>query len=198
MNFFGHALTAAWADPDPRFALGAMLPDFATMAGVRQPDPDDPAIGAGVAWHHRTDAAFHECADFSALIDRGRAALLASAVGRGPALAASHVGIELLLDGELCADARVVDHYRAALACRAALVPAIRAVVDRLAAAGAPHWYRDPDEVTRALLRILGRRPRLALAPADLGAVRRWLGEVQPQVRDAVPSLLAELSGRLR
>jgi hypothetical protein len=203
MNFVGHALAATWVDTDPRFALGAMLPDFASMAaagGPRVPLGDDhgPVVQAGIAWHHRTDHAFHGCAAFLELTDVGTAALRDAGLGRGAALAAAHVGVELLLDGELCHDPDLVRHYHDALASDAELTPPLRAVVRRLGEIGTPHWYRDTAEVAARLFRILGARPRLAIAPEQLDALRGWLCSVQPAIRDATPGLLAELRSRLR
>lgn len=101
MNFFGHATVAAWRDPrDPRFLLGAMLPDFASMCGARlaveQPDPE---IAAGVALHHLTDAIFHRAPVVVGLFRDAEVRLEARGVRKGPRRAAAHVGVELLLDG---------------------------------------------------------------------------------------------------
>ena len=35
MNFFGHSAVASWADTDPAFVLGSMLPDFESMLRAR-------------------------------------------------------------------------------------------------------------------------------------------------------------------
>jgi hypothetical protein len=155
-------------------------------------------VQAGIAWHHRTDHAFHGCAAFLELTDVGTAALRDAGLGRGAALAAAHVGVELLLDGELCHDPDLVRHYHDALASDAELTPPLRAVVRRLGEIGTPHWYRDTAEVAARLFRILGARPRLAIAPEQLDALRGWLCSVQPAIRDATPGLLAELRSRLR
>lgn len=202
MNFVGHALAATWVDADPRFALGAMLPDFASMAAaggprVRLGDDHGPEVQAGIAWHHRTDHAFHGCPAFVELTDAGTAALRRAGLGRGPSLAAAHVGVELLLDGELCHDAALVRHYHGALACDAELAPPLRAVVRRLAEIGTPHWYRDTAEVAARLFRILGARPKLAIATEELDALGEWLRAVQLDVRDATPGLVADLRARL-
>jgi hypothetical protein len=39
MNFFGHAKVALWRGDAAGFVLGAMLPDFASMAGTRSSRP---------------------------------------------------------------------------------------------------------------------------------------------------------------
>ncbi|MBC8068509.1 MAG: hypothetical protein IAG13_09260, partial [Deltaproteobacteria bacterium] len=115
MNFLGHAAAARWHSSDPRFVLGAMLPDFAHMAGIRGVRPRDDVTAAGVAFHHRTDAAWHGCASFHVLSHAGTERLQGDGVGRGPALALGHVAIELLLDGVLADDRELTDDYAAAL-----------------------------------------------------------------------------------
>lgn len=112
-------------------------------------------------------------------------------------MAAAHVGVELLLDGELCHDPGLVRHYHGALTCDAELAPPLRAVVRRLAEVGTPHWYRDTAEVATRLFRILGARPKLAIAAEELDALGTWLRAVQADVRDAAPGLVAELRARL-
>lgn len=203
MNFVGHALAATWIDDDPRFALGAMLPDFASMAaaaGGPRPvlgDQRGAEVQAGIAWHHRTDHEFHGCAAFVRLTDVGTRSLRDAGLDRGPALAAAHVGIELLMDGELCLDATLVEHYHRALTSDAELSPGLRDVVRRLESFGTPHWYRDTVEVELRLFRILAARPRLAIADDRRAALRAWLGAVQQDVRDALPGLLVDLRSRL-
>ena len=99
MNFVGHAMAACWEQDDPRFVLGAMLPDLAPMCGARMDAVIDAVIAAGVACHHRVDAAFHQCEAFASLCGQARGRLHAAGLARGPVLAAAHVGVELLLDG---------------------------------------------------------------------------------------------------
>ena len=46
MNFFGHALAASWRSREPGFALGSMLPDFASMCGMRLDGASDAVTAA--------------------------------------------------------------------------------------------------------------------------------------------------------
>lgn len=202
MNFLGHAYAARWHDCDPRFVLGAMLPDLATMAGVRRPVAHDPVITAGIAFHHRTDAAFHDSPTFERLTHAGSRALQDAGIARGPALAASHIAIELLLDASLAEDAPLVADYAAAL--RSDLVlgddahtSALAKVCARLNDAGAPRWYGELDEMVPRLERILSPHPRLALVASDRAPLRAWVIEVQPQVAEGSDRMIDELRARL-
>jgi hypothetical protein len=201
MNFLGHAAAARWYSGEPRFVLGAMLPDFAHMAGIRAVRPGDAVTAAGVAFHHRTDAAFHGCASFHALCHAGTTRLRADGVARGPALALGHVAIELLLDGVLADDRELVADYRAALVVELELdpshAPGIDRVRTRLAEAGAPRWYLDLDELVPRLERILAGHARLALAASDRAPLHAWLLDARPSVLAQAPTLLAELRARI-
>ncbi len=202
MNFLGHAAAARWTSDDPRFVLGAMLPDFAHMGGVRRIAPIDEVAIAGVAFHHRTDEAFHGAPSFVRLTHEGTDALQAAGVGRGPALALGHLAIELLLDAVLAEDDALVAAYQRALAVELELAEPehhriITGVRARLAEAGAPRWYAELDELAPRLERILARRPRLALAPSDRAPLRRWLDDAHAAVERSASALMAELDVRL-
>ena len=67
MNFFGHAVVATWHATEPRFVLGAMLPDFAAMIRARPPAARDPELARGIALHHATDEVFHDAPTFREL-----------------------------------------------------------------------------------------------------------------------------------
>jgi hypothetical protein len=126
-------------------------------------------------------------------------------------LAIAHVGVELLLDGVLLelprpggADPRVRDAYRGALADARGIVWTTRAdasrfeaVRARLAHHGLPDAYRDPDEIALRLRRILASSTRLAYSARHDGDVRDWACHTQPEIREATPTLLAELDARL-
>jgi hypothetical protein len=202
VNFLGHAHAARWHDRDPRFVLGAMLPDLATMAGVRRPAPTDARIAEGIAFHHRTDAAFHGCPTFERLTHDGTRALRAAGVSRGASLAASHIAIELLLDATLADDAPLVDDYTAALRTELVLDDpaqslALARLCTRLHDAGAPSWYGVLDQMVPRLERILSRHPRLTVVPSDREPLHAWIVEVQPQVTAASDDMLDELRARL-
>jgi hypothetical protein len=206
VNFFGHAVLAAGDHEDPAFVWGAMLPDFASLSGVR-PEVVDPTVAAGVAHHHRADAAFHAAAPFQRLLADGVRSLRESAVSRGSARGAAHVGIELFLDGIL------VDERRRGTFLRALDLGARRADALRFAdGAAAERWWRvqarlrenDPlDGYRRAgfvcdrVIGALARRPRLALDGPAEAALRRILPAVHPRVAELAPALLSMVASAL-
>jgi len=206
MNFFAHATLAAARSPEPAYVLGAMLPDLAAMAGDRLAGVDDGELAAGVAFHHESDAAFHATPEFVARCTHGRRALERAGVGRGAARAVAHVGTELLLDGWIAHAQGISPHYRRALA----LGPELGGRLCWRRGEGAGHWprlcrrllaspvpasYDDPAFVCARLVRILSRRPRLALAPSEEPAVRRWLREARAELRTSGAALLAAAAG---
>lgn len=209
MNFVGHAMAARWEHDDPRFVLGAMLPDLAPMCGARLTAVDDARLAAGVACHHRADAVFHQASGFATLCAEARARLRATGLARGPVLAGAHVGVELLLDGCWLDDPAVEAAYLDAVA-QAARLPAhalawaheeharrFAALCERLHAAGSPRAYRDPVEVGARVFRILARRPRLRPAADDEARLVGWAIAARPAVAEAAPALQAELRASL-
>ncbi len=210
VNFFGHAVVASWRSDDPAHAFGAMLPDFATMSGGRVRAVQHAATAAGVELHHRSDAAFHRAPTFRRLYRDGTRALGDRGVGRGGALGAAHIGVELLLDGALVADPAAGALYESAL--RAAADPTIddaiewrepehaakwRALRARLNAHGVPHGYADASVVAERVTWILARRPRLALDATGEHIVAEWLREVRDEVHAAAPAMLGEVRDAL-
>jgi acyl carrier protein phosphodiesterase len=205
VNFIGHAAVALWQRADPAFVLGSMLPDFAGMAGLRMAHASadaDPDLAAGVALHHRTDEVFHSAPAFVALQQRTLDALTPLGIPRGTARAVGHIGVEMLIDGELLADRELADAYVRALASDVALAgvfPNDEALAKlahlrtRLTDHGVPYDYRDPDAVLRRLQFVLARRPRLAIAEQSAPHVRQLLPSLQRDVREALPALLASV-----
>lgn len=205
MNFFGHALIAHRRRLCDEAVLGAMLPDFAGMAGLRLLGAEG-ELGVGVRLHHETDRRFHAHPTFVALCASGIEALGARSVERGPARASCHVGLELLLDGVLSSDRAAVEQYRSALG-RALAPQALRALrfrepdaprvlgelSRRLLQAPLPQAYAEPTRVAERLRRLLDTRPRLSLTGEAAAAVREWLVAVQPELQAAAPSLLGDL-----
>jgi len=202
VNFFGHAHLASLELKDPRFILGATLPDLMTMANRRLSAIDDPLIARGVDHHHDLDRRFHALPAFTALCSAALDELPRQGLGRGAARAVGHIGSELLLDGLLAAQSGAVSTYRRAL--RAALDERLDAhvvtkaaararpgapqsegdgdlgaLLSRLATAPIPEAYSDPAFVTSRLLRILAPRPRLAFDPEFAPAVTAWLHGAQ-------------------
>src|SRR6187402_2966197 len=121
MNYFGHAALACHRSVAPPFVLGAMLPDLCGMVGVTAPSKASVSglgqdeLAEGLDFHVRTDAVFHQTAMFISHNQRAVVALRALGVSRGPARAAGHMGVEMLIDAELVADTRYVTAYQAAL-----------------------------------------------------------------------------------
>lgn len=205
VNFFGHALVAHRSRLGDEAVLGAMLPDFTGMAGLRLLGAQG-ALGQGVNHHHETDRRFHAHPTFVALCAAGIDSLTARGVARGPARASCHVGLELLLDGALSGDQEARDRYRSALRC--ALDPGLAAALqfrendgarrlgllaERLLAAPLPQAYADPGRVAERLTRLLSYRPRLALDASGAREVEVWLGEVQPEIAAGASALLRDL-----
>ena len=206
MNFFGHATIARLHDPAPRFVLGAMLPDLWSMATVRVAELNHPELARGVAHHHETDRRFHAAPAFRALCASALTTLEAAGVARAAARAVGHVGSELLLDGVLGEDPDARAAYGAALSiARAEDVAGSlayeeprdaarrRGLFERLAQAPLPFAYREPEGVCERLYLILGRRPRLALAPNDRDAVLDFLRFAQGELRRDAAALVEAL-----
>jgi len=237
VNFIGHALVAGWRRSEPRFVLGSMLPDFAGMAGTRlrrataAHDTRAPAettasgdttgrgdttafgdtsrdlVAAGIALHHQTDDVFHGAPAFTTLLQEALDTLSADGVPRGTARAVGHIGVEMLIDGELLHDAALAQAYSRAIAVESPLdalfIDAEGAVRwarlrERLLAYGVPHDYRDPDSVLRRLQVVLRGRPRLAIDAEAAPRVRAYLPALQRKVVTALPALLSSLREGLR
>ncbi|MBX3268834.1 MAG: hypothetical protein KF729_01150 [Sandaracinaceae bacterium] len=204
MNFFGHAAVAAWTSDEPRWVLGAMLPDLVSMCRARIADVEDEAVRAGVALHHRTDDAFHGAPTFVALQRDGIDALEAAGVGRGAARAVAHVGPELLIDGLLLDDPAACAAYAGAVAFEGALGlrfarggERFEALRREAATRGLPNDLRAPPAVAARLERVLARRPRLALVAADAAPVTRWLAGARVRLERDLGRLLEEVHARL-
>ena len=206
MNFFGHATLALKRSDDPRFLLGAMLPDLVSMAGVRIAEARDPELAAGIALHHETDARFHAAPAFTELCHAANEELQAAGVGRATARAVGHVGTELLLDGLLSFDdvaraayKRAIEHHvrepiHDALSLKGgATTQDLQALLARLARAPLPEGYREPRFVLDRLHTILARRPRLAFQDGDLEPTERWLERTQRHLEAAGTAWLHEL-----
>jgi hypothetical protein len=210
VNFFAHAKLALWRSSDPRFVLGAMLPDLSGMLGLRLRHVDHPELSAGVAYHHATDAAFHAAPIFVSWCSEGVASLSAAGVSRGTARAVAHVGSELLLDGVLSADSVALRAYHSALevGARERLVDhlelsdedsdALHDGLIRLRGAPIPEGYREPAFVLARLRSILARRPRLAMQDSDVVRVQRFVSDLHPRVATLSTELLDQVRVGLR
>ena len=203
MNFFGHAAVARHVDDDPAFVLGAMAPDLLAMCGAPGDRPTSARVAAGQAHHLAVDAVFHGCAAFVTLQSWAVRTLMESGVRRGPARGAAHVGIELLLDGQLAADSRARAAYDRSLATADGASQPFhwpeessgarwRMLVRRLRQGTIPDGYRDPGFVAGRLAGALRGRPRLALTPAESLALRTFLPALQRRVALDVPALMSD------
>ena len=210
MNFFGHAVLAAWRDDARPFVLGAMLPDFAAMIRARPPATPDAAIAAGIEFHHRTDEAFHGSAAFLELSRVALEWLLARGVGRGSARAVAHIGVEMLLELPLARDARGQRAYLGALdgAVSAELGGRVawadsdepvrferlrRALVAR----GAVTEDVASAVIAERLTRALSSRPLLALDPMAQVAIREWISSARADIASHAWPLVATLEPEL-
>jgi hypothetical protein len=206
VNYFGHAAVASWHDATPGAALGAMLPDFATMSRIRLAEPTDATIARGIALHHATDGAFHDLPPVLALMRELDERLVAAEVARGPRRAVAHIGVELLLDGVLVGEQAYRDSYTSALAHDVAGVqfrdpddaPRFSALHTRLRGYGVPDDLREPDSIVHRLHRMLAHRPLLAPSPADLAGIRTALVAHRRRVEVATDTVLRALRAALR
>lgn len=203
LNYFGHARVAAAHAQDPLLALGAMLPDFASMLRERIADLGHARLRDGAALHHTSDAAFHAAPEFVAQVALSSAWLREHGVARGPARAAAHVGIELCIDVELARERGVAQLYTAALAAAAepeveraiawradGAAPRWRELRARLCARGAPDPDTRPALLAQGVARALAERPRLALDARAQTQVEAWLAKSASRLRDVAQPLL--------
>lgn len=212
MNFVGHAFVAARSSDDPVYALGAMLPDFASMIGARLGKHDHVVLAAGIDDHHRTDDAFHATPTFVRLCRDEALGLEALGLSWGASRAVAHVATELVLDGLLLEDLANERRYVDAVETIAWMLPVLRFVVragetdgiarfrelhGRLARYGPPHGYRDPLFVRDRMVQILARRPRLALTDGDAERLGGYLPGMSERVRSSAGTLLDELDRAL-
>jgi hypothetical protein len=197
MNFVGHHEVATRAGLDAGGRLGAMLPDFATMLGVRlRRDVLTDSVADGVRLHHATDAVFHDHPPVRAGMQALGASLQAEGVGRGPSRAVGHIGYEMLLDSTLGPpDLRATldaSGTRADVA-HALADHADWAIMRRRLAAGVAR-YDDPEWVADRLFHILARRPRLAFPPAQRNVVAVALARAIPDVRAIAPAIFTSVT----
>jgi hypothetical protein len=183
----------------PPEVLGAVLPDLATMAGIRL---DRRALGgpiaAGVRCHHLTDAAFHRAPAFVAGSRALTRDLMAVDVPRGAARAVGHVGWELLLDGPLLrTPTEAAFHEAMGLAGEVTAVlrpddrPAWAALIAHRRRPPALR-YDDPEWVADRCVGILAGSPRLRLPPEDAPQVAAVLAIHAEAVTAAGDEVLAQ------
>jgi hypothetical protein len=206
MNVLGHASVAlAWGGDDPAFVFGAVLPDLASMVGVRvdRSRLGEP-VGDGMRCHLEADAIFHDHPEFRAGSAALRRDLAGRGLDRGPVRAVGHAGWELLLDGTLVGSSAEAAYWRALDVAELAL--------DAIAEPGHGLWlrflsyrrrvgtlrYDDPPWVAERLHDLLARRPRLRFSREQLPAVAQVLGAHAGQVAAVAPRVLATITGGRR
>jgi len=172
VNFAAHAAVAARCSPDVDLRLGAVLPDISAILGVRLRRPND-ALDGGIATHYATDSAFHASGWFTNQMKICSTRLQAAGVGRGPARAAAHVGVELLLDGAVLGadDDRFHDVWSQLASPDALVRDAVHGDdrddwIDRLGQFTTrldPWRYGEPDYAAARIQGMLRHRPRLRL-----------------------------------
>ncbi|MCP5056435.1 MAG: hypothetical protein GY937_06865 [bacterium] len=207
MNFLGHAIVASRERTEPAFVLGSMLPDLVHMAGVRLATVHQIDVAAGVALHHTTDAVFHAAPTFVSLVVKATHWLADAGMRKGPARGVAHIGTELLLDGAWVRRQGVPAAYEEALreaprieadcVFRGRERPAKAAILSRTCARvadlGLAEGYREPSFVAERIVRILSRRPRLALEPAEIGILRDWAEEFDARIESSSAQLWDEV-----
>ncbi len=210
VNFFGHAAVASWQTRDPGFVLGSMLPDFATMIRARPPGTRHAELDAGIQFHHLVDDIFHDAPAFRELSRDAFRFLLARGVTRGAARAVAHIGVEILLDGELAHDKSARQAYLGAIdasaetelgrfvewrdAAERARFAALR---EGLVSRGIHRDHSSPAVVVHRVARALTGRPRLALDPQHHPMVHEWAAAAQPDVARRAPELFSGIAQAL-
>ncbi len=218
MNFNAHVLVAhkieseigAEADSDfnPLVGLGSALPDLSSIAGCRLvQDPKEPPLRRGVALHHATDRAFHDHPWFLDMQAEMYSELTNAELGRGPARACAHVGIELLVDGFLLRTRpELSSHVEASF--RA--IPTVSASLAKLTAddkqtrwvsflARSADWpipladHYQPSDVASRLYRILDGRRRLRFDEALIDSVGGVLTTMVNTLEAGIESLLTDV-----
>jgi hypothetical protein len=217
MNFFGHALIAQRNEAICRggtiraeFVLGAMLPDFASMLRTRPPETSHDTLRAGLAFHHRTDDAFHGSQSFLEFSRHASSFLTERGLARGAARAVAHVGVELLLDGAFALETTANEAYLSAV--ESGLTTQVTSHIHwpsgdvkakfqhlchSLLQRGAYRSDTPAELVAERLRNILADRPRLAMDDAGQSVVRDWVVSQRSSIVSGAARLLVEVEQRL-
>jgi acyl carrier protein phosphodiesterase len=208
LNFFFHAAIARTLTSDALKALGSMLPDFAAICGGTLANSPDPRVQAGIDMHYACDKAFHDAPLFLEQCEIAANELQRAGVRRSTALAVSHVGIELMLDGMLCSDPNL-NTYRSALDAAVDEQPILRwyreptrcslaDVYTELRASSIPLAYQDTSFVASMLVRILASEPRLAVETRVERLVEGWVRDSYLDVMEFGPEIVSEVADRMQ
>jgi hypothetical protein len=214
VNFYAHVSIATLYAADEAMALGAMLPDLASLLGVKPPPTTHPGIHDGYVLHHVTDAVFHDLPLFRLTCREQCAHLTHLGLKRGPARAAAHVGLEFLLDDAPALDAPTHQLFCASLA--SATTEGLAAKLDwqsrenaeqfqnlrnrLLAAELSPHGLAA-NVVAERIFRTLLSRPRLAIRSEQVDILTDWIQSLRRQGTGIfcsfVEQVISELSSRI-
>jgi len=193
VNFVAHAVVAHRERPEAAYAFGAMVPDLLrlTRRAPLEPSRHADVVTAGIAAHHRADAAFHDHPTFKAWM-----ATLVDAMpepDRG-ARAAAHVAVELLLDGVLL-DHDAAGAYDDALAWATDCIDGTWGeLVARMRVGDIVAAYATPEGVAERVAGIMSRRPRLARLGVTPGPLADAVRAVEPAVRAGAETLVTTVS----
>jgi len=213
MNLSGHIIVAAtaWGQASAALHMASALPDIASIGGFRLTGSSDNAdVTVGIAAHHKTDRLFHGHRWFLDLNRDIRAELVGLGVGRGPARAVAHVGVELLLDGHLLAQSAGAQMNSTAFGVLHEIHSDVASLVvdkdqdqwlrylNKFTDRRAPINLGDPAAVAERLWMILSRRPRLMLDSNHINVVTRSLQAVKPHIDATAEDLVDELAAGLK
>lgn len=197
MNYFGHAVIAHWAHPEPTFVLGAMLPDLAQLTDDSLDELDDPRLLEGVRFHHRTDALFHASPTFVGLCQGALSAARSAGVRKGPARGMAHLVVELVIDAHLAEQPGSHAAYLDAMAARPEAIrnrPRLVEGLDWLLARGALVHNATPQRLRAVLEHALRGRPRLEPAQEELDAALEAWVDLPARVEAELGALLSDLA----
>lgn len=192
-----------------RVLFGSALPDLASIGRFTLARrPADRWLALGVEAHHRTDDAFHHHPWFTDNSGELRAAV--ETLGRGPARAIGHVGIELLLDGELIEQQPALRETTDGVLSLAdnpllmmdeVVAPEHRASwnhhLGRIAAWSLTPDHHQPSNVAERLYRVLSRRPRLAFGSQHLPDVTEALIRQRDAMGHGIDLMVSDVVARV-
>jgi acyl carrier protein phosphodiesterase len=190
VNFVAHAVVAGRQRDEPAFAFGAMVPDLQRLAREPLDHPSDD-LAAGVAAHHRADAAFHESPAFKAWM-----ALVVAGMeerGRG-ARAAAHVAVELAIDGHLLATGGARSYDDALGWAAGELDGRWALLVDRMHAGEVVDAYATPAGIASRVVGVMLRRPRLAPITPDVDDLAAGIAAARPAIVAGADEIVAAVS----
>jgi hypothetical protein len=206
VNYFGHAALAILCNESPAFVLGAMLPDLAQMVGVHVSDAEssvDRDVRAGLNFHLKTDAHFHDTATFRSLNLRSLSEFKRMEVSKGPARACAHIGVEMLIDAELAQRTQFQTPYHEALrfgvqnherlGCASPEARRVCGLLQHLDDKGITLHAATEERFILRLERALGARKRLRPTPHELAAMVRYLCDLT-DIPERTIALLDELA----